>query len=100
MAGRLIKFKVDESYNLVVYELAESLIFNRLYSLIYFNIKNFNYEEENQLKEKLKATKNEFTFTTFNVDPLINQCKFLPALNELRRLPFLSAPFEKLVYFQ
>lgn len=100
MAGRLVKFKADETYNVVVYELAESLIFNKIYSLIYFSIKSFNFEEENILREKLNQTKNEFTFTTYNVDPIINQCKFLNALQELRRLPFISAPFEKLVLFK
>jgi hypothetical protein len=100
MAGRLIKFKVDETYNMVIYELAESLLFNKIYSLIYFNIKTFNYEEENQLKARLTEAKAEFTFTTYNVDPIINQCKFTNAIQEMRRLPFLSAPFEKLVYLK
>ena len=97
MANRLIKFKVDESYNMIVNELAESLIFNRIYPFIYYNIKNFNFEEETQLKTKFNQAKSEFTFTTFNVDPIINLCKFNTSLQEIRKLPFLSAPFEKLV---
>ena len=98
MMSRLIKFKVDETYNLIIYELAESIVFSRIYPLIYFNVKTFNYEEENLLRTRLNQAKNEFTFTTFNIDPLINQCKFSSALLEIRKLPFLSAPFEKLVY--
>jgi hypothetical protein len=97
MANRLIKFKVDDGYNLIIYELAESLIFNRIYPFIYFNIKNFNFDEENKLKNTLNESKKDFTFTTYNVDPILYSCKFNSALQEIRKLPLLSAPFEKLV---
>jgi len=97
LASRLIKFKVDDGFNLVIYELAESLIFNKIYPFIYFNIKNFNFEDETKLKNTFNEAKKDFTFTTYNVDPILYSCKFNLALQELRKLPFLSAPFEKLV---
>lgn len=97
MASRLIKFKVDDGFNLIIYELAESLIFNKIYPFIYFNIKNFNFEEETKLKNTFNEAKKDFTFTTYNVDSILYSCKFNLALQELRKLPFLSAPFEKLV---
>lgn len=97
MASRLIKFKVDDGFNLIIYELAESLIFNKIYPFIYFNIKNFNFEEETKLKNTFNEAKKDFTFTTYNVDSILYSCKFNMALQELRKLPFLSAPFEKLV---
>lgn len=61
------------------------------------NIKKFNYEEEQQIKLKLNQAKNEFTFSSLKVDPLYNQLKFTTAINELKRLCYLTTPNEKLV---
>lgn len=97
MSKRLIKFKTDDTYTLIMYELTECLIFNRIYSFIYFNIKQFNYEEEQQIKLKLHNTKADFTFSSYQIDAIYNECHFDLAIQEIKKLPLLSTPFEKIV---
>ena len=98
MSKRLIKFKTDDTYAVILYEMTESLIFNKIYSFIYFNIKQFNYEEEQQLKLKLQNAKSDFTFSKYQVDTIYNECQFISAIQEIKKLPLLSSPFEKIVY--
>lgn len=93
---KLSKYKTDE-YNLIIYELTESLVFNKMYQFLYLNIKQFNVDEETELKIKMNNMKSDFSFSIYKLDTIFNECKFKSAINEIKRLPNFGTPFEKLV---
>ena len=94
---KLLKFKIDENFETIIHELTESLVFNRMHSFIYLNLKQFNVNEEAELKNKMNSLKSEFTFAIFKLDNIYNECKFKNAIAEIRKISNLMAPFEKLV---
>lgn len=96
MAHRLIKFKVDDTYNLIIYELAESLIFNKLYSFIFMNLKQFNEDVESLLKTKLETMKNDFNFSSYEIDSIFSQCNYEIPIYEFQKISTVTTPFEKL----
>ena len=99
MNNKLIKFKTDDSYNIIIFELAESLVFNKIYSYLFNSLKAFNAEEETALKSRFNSYKNEFSFSSYQVDQVFNQCKFKSAINELNKLSACFTTFEKMVNF-
>ena len=68
-----------------------------MYPFIFLNIKKFNYEDEEQIKIKLNQAKSDFTFQTYNIDPVYNQLNLSSAINELKKICILATPFEKIV---
>ena len=99
MSNKLSKFKVDDSYSALIYELAESLIFNKLYSYLFNNLKAFNSDEETSLKQRFPTFKAEFSFSSYQIDHIFNQCKFKSAIQEFNKLPFFFTLFEKMVCY-
>lgn len=97
MSTKLAKFKSDDTFLVIISELAESLIFNKIYSYLFNNLKVFNLEEETSLKQKFNSYKTEFSFASYQLDQIFNQCKFKSAILELNRLAFCFTPFEKMV---
>lgn len=97
MTNKLQKYKLDDNYPLVIYELCESLVFDKLFSFLYLNISRFNYDDEMQFKTKLQNYKSEFSFQAFNVDSFFNNCKFKAAISEFKKITTVTTPFEKLV---
>ena len=97
VGNKLSKFKIDESFNLIIYELTESLVFNKIYQFLYFNIKQFNIDDEAEIKSKMNLLKNDFSFTLYKLDSIFNECKFKNAVNEIKNINKFSTPFEKLV---
>jgi hypothetical protein len=97
--GKLSKFKQDDSFNTIIKELTESLIFSKLYQFLYMNIKNFNADDEIELKNTINSLKSEFNFTMppHKLDAIFNECKFKNAIAELKKINGLHAPFEKIV---
>lgn len=92
------KFKIsDDSYNLIVYEISESLIFNKLHSFIFLNLKNFSLEDESDLKNRLTNFRSDFSFTYYKLDQIFNECKFKTALDEIKKITKSQTPFEKMV---
>jgi hypothetical protein len=94
---KLLKFKIDENFDIIIHELTESLVFNKMHSFIYLNLKQFNADEEADLKIKMSNLKSEFTFAIFKLDNIYNDCKFKNAIAEIKKISNLMAPFEKLV---
>lgn len=94
--NRLARFKVDENFNLIIHELTESLVFNKISNFLTNNLKQFNQEEEGDLKTKMFNMKNEYSFKS---DSIFNECKFRLAIAEIRKLSNVVAPFEKLVNY-
>lgn len=97
VSNRLTKYKLDDEFNFIIYELTESLVFSKIGQYLYFNIKQFKSDEETDLKTKLKNLQTEFNFTTYKLDHIFNKCKFKNAINEFRKISNFSTPFEKLV---
>jgi hypothetical protein len=88
------KFKNDENFNYIINELAESLIFDKMYMYLYLNFKQFNKEEEKILKEKIKNI--DFNFISYKLDASYNECKFENSIKELKKITLVYTPFEKL----
>ena len=93
------KYKSDDSFNTIIFELAESLIFNKIYSYLFNNLKSFNSEDESSLKQKFNSFKNEFSFSSYQVDQMFNLCKFKASIEELNKLPYCFTTFEKMVSY-
>jgi hypothetical protein len=95
---KLQKFKNDDSYNLVINELTESLIFTKINQFLYDNIQQFNIDDEAELKNKINTVKSDFSYTHYKLDPTFNDCKFKTAIAEMKKISNVIAPFEKLVF--
>ena len=93
------KFKFDDTYHLIIYELSESLIFYKLHSFIFDNLKNFYSEDEADLKNKLINFRQDFTFTFYKLDQIFNECQFNLARDEVKKISKCQTPFEKMVNF-
>jgi hypothetical protein len=91
------KYKFDDTYNLIIYELSESLLMYKLHSFIFDNLKNFNSEDEAELKNKLISFRQDFSFTSFKLDQIFNECQFNLAIEEVKKLKNYQTPFEKMV---
>lgn len=94
LVDKFDKFKSDENFNYIINELAESLIFDKMYMYLYLNFKQFNREEERGLKEKIKNI--DFNFTSYKLDASYNECKFENSIKELKKISVVYTPFEKL----
>jgi hypothetical protein len=95
--NKLQKFKTDENFNLIVYELCESLVFNKIYQHLYLNIKQFTADDETDIKVKMNISKADFSFTIYKVESIYNECKFKTAISELKKITSFTTPFEKMV---
>jgi len=91
------KYKIDDNYNIIIYELTESLIFNKMHSYIFMNLKNFHLEEENDFKNRIIPFKSDFSFTYYKLDQIFNECKFKSALEEIKKISKYQTPYEKMV---
>lgn len=94
LESKFEKFKSDQNFLLIINELAETLIFEKMFSYIYYNLKQFNKAEEDQLKLKIKNM--EFNFTNYNLDKIYNECKFTQTIEEFRKISNYQTIFEKL----
>jgi hypothetical protein len=97
MSTKLLKYKIDDNFETIVHELTESLVFNKMHSFIYLNLKQFNADEEAELKIKMSNLKSDFSFAIYKLDNVYNDCKFKNAIAEIKKISSLMAPFEKLV---
>jgi hypothetical protein len=94
---KLTKFKLDESFSIIIQELCESLIFNKINAFLILKLKQINSDDEAELKIKMNNLKNDFSFTIYKLDSVYNECKFKLAINEIKKLSNCVAPFEKMV---
>lgn len=94
------KFKIDDTYNLIIYELTESLIFDKLYPFIFSNLKNFNSEDEVDLKNRMINFRADFSFTYYKLDQIFNECKFKSAIEEIKKISSVVTAFEKMVNYK
>jgi len=99
LLNKLQKYKLDDNFPLVIYELCESLVFDKLFSFLHLNISRFNNDEELIFKNKIQNYKNEFSFQSFGLDSLFNNCKFKGAISEFKKIATVATPFEKLVNY-
>lgn len=97
LSTKLNKYKIDDSFNLIIYELCESLIFNKMYQFLFMNIKQFNSDEETEFKAKINNMRNDFSFSLYKLDVIFNECKFKTAIAEIKKLSNYNSPFEKYV---
>ena len=97
LTSKLIKYKIDDNFETIVHELTESLVFNKLHSFIYLNLKQFNADEEADLKIKMNNLRSDFSFAIYKLDNVYNECKFKSAIAEIKKISSLMTPFEKLV---
>lgn len=95
---KLTKYKVDESFNVIIQELCESLVFNKINAYLILKLKQINSDDEVELKIKMNNLKNDFSFTMYKLDSLYNECKFKLAINEIKKISSSVAPFEKMVH--
>ena len=77
-------------------ELVDSLIFDKLYSYIFPKIVEFNANKEKKFHEKLQKNLNKYEIESLKLDPVFNNCKFLPAIEKLDSITKLSTVFEKI----
>lgn len=97
LGNKLLRFKVDDNFNFIIYELCESLVFNKLFDFLYLNIKQFTSEEETEVKVKMSVFRENFSFTIYKLDNVYNECKFKAAILEIKKIVGLNTPFEKMV---
>jgi hypothetical protein len=77
--------------------MTESLIFSKIHQFLYNNIQQFNVEEELELKHKINNLRADFNFTNYKLEPIFNECKFKPAIFEIKKIANVVVPFEKIV---
>jgi hypothetical protein len=97
LSVKMGKYKMDETFNIIIHELSESLVYNKIYQFLFLNLKQFNVDEEAELKIRMENLKGDFSFTIYKLDSVFNECKFKSAINEIKKLSNLNSPFEKLV---
>jgi hypothetical protein len=97
LSVKMAKYKMDETFNIIIHELSESLVYNKIYQFLFLNLKQFNVDEEAELKIRMENLKGDFSFTIYKLDSVFNECKFKSAINEIKKLSNLNSPFEKLV---
>lgn len=61
------------------------------------SISRFNSEDESNFHIKLANLKSEFSYSTYGVDNIFNECKFKNAMHEFKKIATVTTPFEKLV---
>lgn len=93
---RLNKLKTENEaeLSLIVIEMTESLIFDKLYMYLYMNITQFNKEEETNLKLKLKEPR-EINYREMRIDKLFAECNFNAASRLIKAISTKSTLFEK-----
>jgi hypothetical protein len=97
LSSKLSKYKLDDAFNTIIHELTESLVFNKIYQFLFLNLKQFNVDEEAELKVKMNNLKNDFSFSIYKLDSVFNECKFRSAVAEIKKISSCSTPFEKFV---
>jgi hypothetical protein len=95
--NKLSRFRTDDGFNIVINELAESLIFSKLHQYLYASLQQFEVENEEELKAKMAVMRNEFSFSQYKLDPLYNEIKFKASIAEFKKISTVSMPFEKIV---
>ena len=65
-----------------------------MFNFLYLNLKHFNKQDEENMKLKIKNT--DFNFTSYGLDTILNECKFISAIQEFKKISDFKTPFEKL----
>lgn len=98
------KISINDSKNnspvdLIVDELVDSLVFNKLYDYIFGSLVKFYEEEEKLMINKIKEFPNRYEISSMQVDKAYKDCKFEKAIVLLKELTNKRCIFEKLVYY-
>jgi hypothetical protein len=95
--NKLNKFRTDDGFNVVINELAESLVFSKLHQYLYFSLQQFNADSEEELRGKIITMRNDFSFNQYKLDPIFNEIKYKASIAEFKKISTVTIPFEKLV---
>ena len=94
----LSKNKVQCSYDILICELVDSLVFNKMYDFIYNSLVDFHKEDEEFLKTKLKEDPKKYDLALVNgLDKAYRNCKFENAVELLSKLDEKKNIWEKYV---
>lgn len=85
--------------NILVYdicgELVDSLIFNEIYNYLFEKLKEFNEEEEKEIKQILNENPLKYEWEGLKIEEIFSSCKFLNAIKRLDDISNYSTVFEK-----
>jgi hypothetical protein len=85
--------------NILVYdicaELVDSLIFNEIYNYLFEKLKEFNEEEEKEIKKILDENPLKYEWEGLKIEEIFSSCKFLNAIKRLDDISNYSTVFEK-----
>ena len=85
--------------NILVYdicaELVDSLIFNEIYNYLFEKLKEFNEEEEKEIKKILNENPLKYEWEGLKIEEIFSSCKFLNAIKRLDDISNYSTVFEK-----
>ena len=93
----LSKWKPNVSVDLIVAELVDSLVFNKMYDFIFDSLVEFHKEEEEEMKAKMKEFPEKYEISSMQLDKAYRSCKFEKAVNLLKEISNKKNVFEKLV---
>jgi len=85
--------------NILVYdicaELVDSLIFNEIYNFLFEKLKEFNEEDEIEIKKILNENPLKYEWEGLKIEEIFSSCKFLNAIKRLDDISNYNTVFEK-----
>ncbi|MCQ2821687.1 MAG: hypothetical protein MJ252_30890 [archaeon] len=87
------------SLDILVAELVDSLVFDKMYDFIFNSLIDFHKEEENEIKNKMKEYPGKYDLANQQVDKAYRDCKFEKAVALLKEMSEKKNVFEKLVKY-